>query len=113
MDVTKQRYSHLQVLYNEEISLLLNFLISKQMISLDNTINNYFSSNSRDTHCWITKNTIMKNAAVKMLSILAISILRIACEKDDVDPAKAKVMVIHASPNAPNVEVCLMTILSI
>ena len=47
----------------------------------------------------------MKNAAVKLLSILAISILGIACEKDDVDPAKAKVMVIHASPNAPNVDV--------
>lgn len=47
----------------------------------------------------------MKNVMVKLMSLLAVSSVFIACDKDD-DPAPvAKVMVVHASPNAPNVDV--------
>ena len=48
----------------------------------------------------------MKNVALKIIGLLGISIFSIGCDKDDdVDPGKAKIMVVHASPNAPNVDV--------
>ena len=46
----------------------------------------------------------MKNLLVNIFSLIAVSSLLIACDKDD-DVAKAKLMVVHASPNAPNVDV--------
>jgi len=45
----------------------------------------------------------MKNLFLKLLSVVILSTVLLACEKDD--DAKTKVMVIHASPNAPNVDV--------
>ena len=45
----------------------------------------------------------MKNLLLKLFSVVIVSSVLLACEKDD--DAKTKVMVIHASPNAPNVDV--------
>jgi hypothetical protein len=48
----------------------------------------------------------MKKGLVRILAIASISILFGACKKDDTTPvSKSKVMVVHASPNAPNVDV--------
>ena len=46
----------------------------------------------------------MKNVFLKMTSVILLCGIFMACNKDD-DPAKARVMVVHASPNAPNVDV--------
>jgi hypothetical protein len=49
----------------------------------------------------------MKKTFVKVLSLLALPIVFVACDKDDDDNnvSQSKVMVVHASPNAPNVDV--------
>lgn len=50
----------------------------------------------------------MKNLIVKMMCLGAVSLLFASCDKDDDDDnvmSKSKVMVVHASPNAPNVDV--------
>ena len=51
--------------------------------------------------------TTMKKTIVKFLSLLALPVVFAACDKDDDDNdmSKSNVMVIHASPNAPNVDV--------
>jgi hypothetical protein len=48
----------------------------------------------------------MKKTIGKLLGLLAVSAVFVACDKDDDDnTAKSQVMVVHASPNAPNVDV--------
>jgi hypothetical protein len=48
----------------------------------------------------------MKKTIGKLLGLLAVSAVFVACDKDDDDNAsKSQVMVVHASPNAPNVDV--------
>ena len=48
----------------------------------------------------------MKNVALKTLYLAALSMFMISCDKDDeVETKKANLMVVHASPNAPNVDV--------
>ena len=49
----------------------------------------------------------MKNLFVKLMCLGAVTLLFTKCDKDDDDdnPSKSKVMVVHASPNAPNVDV--------
>lgn len=48
----------------------------------------------------------MKKTIGKIVSLLAVSVLFVACDKDDDDPmSTSQVMVVHASPNAPNVDV--------
>lgn len=47
----------------------------------------------------------MKNSIVKFLTLLAFPVVLLSCDKDDDDPAKARVMVVHASPDAPAVDV--------
>ena len=48
----------------------------------------------------------MKKIIANVFSVLAVSLVFIACKKDDNnDMAKAQVMVVHASPNAPSVDV--------
>jgi len=49
----------------------------------------------------------MKNTLWKTLSLMALSLFVVSCEQDDDDDNRqqAEVMVIHASPNAPNVDV--------
>ena len=49
----------------------------------------------------------MKTTIVKMVSLVVLSVAFIACNKDNnkTDMSKSKLMVVHASPNAPNVDV--------
>lgn len=49
----------------------------------------------------------MKTMAVKMLGLLMTGFFLMGCDKDDDDDmsSKSKLMVVHASPNAPNVDV--------
>jgi hypothetical protein len=48
----------------------------------------------------------MKKIIVNVFSVLTVLLAFTACNKDDKDSmSKAKVMVVHASPNAPNVDV--------
>lgn len=48
----------------------------------------------------------MKNGFLKALGLLMLCAPFVACEDDDDDlPQQAQVMVVHASPNAPNVDV--------
>ena len=49
----------------------------------------------------------MKNWFVRLMCLGALPLLFTQCSKDDDDstPSKSKVMVVHASPNAPNVDV--------
>jgi hypothetical protein len=49
----------------------------------------------------------MKNRLVKILTITVLCTSFVACNKDDDDAAmlNAQVMVVHASPNAPAVDV--------
>jgi hypothetical protein len=49
----------------------------------------------------------MKKTSVKFLTLLAMSVVFAACDKDDDDNnvSRSSVMVVHASPNAPNVDV--------
>ena len=49
----------------------------------------------------------MKKAFVKFFSLLALPVIFVACDKDDDnnDMSKSNVMLVHASPNAPNVDV--------
>ena len=53
------------------------------------------------------KKNNMKKTSVKFLSLLAMAVVFVACDKDDdnTTTSKSKVMVVHASPNAPNVDV--------
>ncbi len=54
----------------------------------------------------VTLKKLMKNMIAKMMSLATVALLFASCDKDDdVVMAKAKVMVVHASPNAPNVDV--------
>ena len=46
----------------------------------------------------------MKNVFLKTIGLLCLVFVFVSCDKND-DPPKTKVMVIHASPNAPNVDV--------
>src|SRR5688500_17759494 len=48
----------------------------------------------------------MKNVALKTIYLAVLSVFMISCDKDDDDETKkANLMVVHASPNAPNVDV--------
>ena len=48
----------------------------------------------------------MKNVALKTIYLAALSVFMISCDKDDdVETNKANLMVVHASPNAPAVDV--------
>lgn len=49
----------------------------------------------------------MKKTIRNILGLLAVSAVFVACDKDDEDDSmsKSQVMVVHASPNAPNVDV--------
>ena len=48
----------------------------------------------------------MKHLIVKLMSLAVVTLLVTSCDKDDDDDSsKSKVMVVHASPNAPNVDV--------
>src|SRR3712207_1396284 len=48
----------------------------------------------------------MKHLIWKTLTLAALSVFASSCDgDDDIDPQKARVMVVHASPNAPNVDV--------
>lgn len=48
----------------------------------------------------------MKRTIVKLVSLVALPFVFVACDKDDDDSMSiSKVMVVHASPNAPNVDV--------
>ncbi len=54
---------------------------------------------------FIMKTIIMKNLLFKFLPAVAIALGVVSCSEDDDMPAQAQVMVVHASPNAPNVDV--------
>ena len=49
----------------------------------------------------------MKKLMINFWTVVAATVLLISCDKDDDDnpPAKSSVMVVHASPDAPNVDV--------
>ena len=55
----------------------------------------------------------MKKDWLKIFSLVVLTTSIVACNKDDDDPAKAKVMVVHASPNAPNVDVRINSTLAL
>lgn len=47
----------------------------------------------------------MKLSIVKAVLLLAIPMLFVACDKDDDNPPKSRILVVHASPDAPGVDV--------
>ena len=47
----------------------------------------------------------MKKILLKSIGLAVLGIAMVSCEKDDENPPQSRLMVVHASPNAPNVDV--------
>ena len=47
----------------------------------------------------------MKKVLFKSIGLAVLAIAMVSCEKDDDAPQRSRLMVVHASPNAPNVDV--------